>query len=86
MNERLATKSEIIKRVPKNVNSCVSSVLKNYQITGFISSGNFGDIYAIDDASNNKRDIKSLLTVKKTSKTPKFIMKIGIDLQIMYLK
>tara|TARA_B100001250_G_scaffold414508_1_gene453410 strand:+ start:243 stop:1196 length:954 start_codon:yes stop_codon:yes gene_type:complete len=77
MNDRLATKTEIIKRVPKNASSCVSSILKNYQITGFISSGNFGDIYAIDDASNKKRDIKSLLTVKKTSKPPMFIMKIA---------
>lgn len=77
MNDRLATKSDILKRVPKKVNSCVSTILKNYQITGFISSGNFGDIYAIEDLSNKKKDMTNLLSIKKTSKKPLFIMKIA---------
>ena len=77
MNERLAAKSQIMKRIPKLIKTCVPGILKNYQITGFISSGNFGDVYAIDDASNNKQYTKNLLTVKKTKKNPMFIMKIA---------
>jgi serine/threonine protein kinase len=76
MNSRLDTKSDIIKRVPKNVKTCVLDILKNYQIMGFISSGNFGDIYAIQHSKKNQ-DTKNLLAVKKTSKTPLFIMKVA---------
>lgn len=75
MEDRIDTYYDIWNSLPENRNACLvkKGILKSIQLTSWINSGLFGDVYGGYIKHNHKSDIKNVTKLKKTTvKNPNY--------------
>jgi len=82
MDERIELKKEtvdLVSKIQKKSNVCIKDVLSEFTIFGYISSGYFGDVYAMGFGKDKRYTGTSYTSAAKTKRVPKFVMKVTFN-------